>query len=265
MTFFRVQLTQSALIVLLISSCTTIPKLSYHSTTIHIPDVQDKGDFSAFGTIGSYHSELQLAYSPINNWIVQASTMLGGDARYGGEKRSYEFGLGYQFKPNTDNTITLRGFFGNHRHNNRLFDPPSERCGNDFEGYLQEFDYKFNNWAFQTDYVFTKDAASLIFGSKLIRANYSHAYMIDLQGTSDYNIFESRNNFHSYFISTSMGVNFRLSNRFSFTSYISITNEIGGAKANTLGNEFNHRFNQMLWSNGLTFTVKPKKQNNPKE
>lgn len=265
MTLARIPHLLCSLVILFFTACNTLPKFSYHTTTIHIPDVKDKGDFSAFGTIGTYHCELQAAYSPIDKIVMQGSTMIGGDARTSGEKRSYEVGLGYQFKPNKNNIITVRGLWGSHRNNNSLFDPPRERCGTNFEGKLDEFSYAFHNWAVQTDYIFTSKKTSLIFGSKLTRANYDYAYMIELEGVDAYNLLESRNNFHSYFISLNLGISAQLTSHLSFTSYVSVINQIFKEKAISSNSQFDHRYNTHLWSNGLTYTLKSKKRGQPNE
>lgn len=268
MTYHRICYVLFASIALFISSCTLPEKFSYHPTTMFIPEAKDRGELSGFGTLGLSHAEGQIAYAPLPKFVIQSATFVGGlssrPAKYAqrpGQKFSQEFGVGYLLIPHHRHSIGIRGLWGYHHSNHRFYDPPAERCGNDFPGALDEFSYIFNSWSLQTDYTIKLDKVRLFAGAKLTQADYRHARMISVIG-SEYSLNAVRENFSDRFLSTSFGINIYFTEEFSFFSSYSFIQVLAPSKGGIShpSGLFLHNFRNQLWSNGFAFNITTRKK-----
>ncbi|MFN6378477.1 MAG: hypothetical protein ACK4WD_04335 [Flavobacteriales bacterium] len=268
MTYCRLRYGLFAFLALIISSCTLPEKFSYHPTTMFIPEAKEKGEVSAFGTMGFSHVEGQVAYAPLPKLVIQSATFIGGistrSEKYTqrlGQKISQEFGIGYLLVPHHRHSIGIRGLWGYHHSNHRFYDPPAERCGNDFPGALDEFNYVFNSWSLQGDYAFKLNRAWFFVGVKLAQADYRHARMISVVG-SDYSLNEVRENFSDRFLSTAFGVNIQITKEISFFSSYSFIQLLPGSKGGIShpSGAFTHNYRNELWSNGIAFTIQTRKK-----
>lgn len=268
MTFYRICYTLLASIALFTSSCSLPEKFSYHPTTMYIPEAKEKGEISAFGAMGFSHVEAQVAYAPLPKLVIQSATFIGGistrNEKYTqrlGQKISQEFGIGYLLVPHHRHSFGIRGLWGYHHSNHRFFDPPAERCGNDFPGGLDEFNYIFNSWSLQADYALKLNRIRLFAGAKLTQADYRHARMISVVG-SDYSLNEVRENFSDRFLYTSFGINIQLTKEISFFSSYSFIQLLPASKGGVShpNGPFTHNFRNELWSNGFALTIQTRKK-----
>ncbi len=243
---------------LLMASCAAPIKVSNHATTPQIPNVTEKGDFSSFGAFGTRHLEVQAAYSPIENWVVQSVAMIGG------QKQSVELGLGYLIKPQSHKIIGIRGMWGYHENHFEVYDP--EVIGTsfwigDYTKYgsygFHNYHYLHNTWSAQLDYTYKRPKSSWFFGTKMNRTNYRYALRSAGYAPDDIAWQMSRENFHDYFLNVTGGFTLSLGKRFAWMTSITYIDVIG-EKASSWGNlssSFRHNYIPLLVSNGITFSI----------
>ena len=240
------------------ASCIGPIKISNHATTPQIPNVTEKGDFSSFGALGTTHVEVQAAYSPAENVVVQSGAM------FGNEKKSLELGLGYLIKPEAHKIIGLRGLWGYHENHFEVFDP--EVVGTsfwigDYTKYgifgFHNYHYLHNSWSAQLDYTYVRPKASWFVGVKMNRTNYRYAHRSMGFAPDDIVWQMSRNNFHNYFLNATAGFTIRLGKRFAWMTSITYIDLMGykEAKPEYHAEPFQHNFLPLLVSNGITFSI----------
>jgi hypothetical protein len=242
----------------LIASCTGPIKVSNHTTTPQIPNVTKKGDFSSFGAIGTRHLEVQAAYSPVENWVVQSGAMIGG------EKQSVELGLGYLIKPKAHKIIGVRGLWGYHENHFEVFDPEiigTSRLFGDYTEYgthgFHNYHYLYNSWSAQLDYTYVRPKASWFAGVKMNRTNYRYAHRSKGFAPDDIVWKMSHDNFHDYFLNVTAGFTLRLGKRFAWMTSITYIDLMGYKEVRPEYDlePFQHNFLPMLISNGITFSI----------
>jgi hypothetical protein len=242
----------------MLTACYGPNKVSNHTTTPQIPNVTEKGDFSSFGTIGTRHVEVQAAYCPIENWVVQTGAMVGR------EKKSIELGLGYLFKPQTHKIIGVRGLWGYHENHFETFKPDTvynefpfgPLTANGLFGF-HDYHYLHNSLSAQLDYTYVRPKASWFVGVKMNRTNYRYANRSMGFAPGDIAWQMSRNNFHDYFLNATAGFTLRLGKRFAWMTSITYIDLMGYKEGDQSYNSepFQHNFIPILISNGITFSI----------
>jgi len=174
--------------------------------TQNVPMLKEKSEGQLNFTYGQTHVESQLAYSPIQNWMVVGNTWI--DAR-GGNEYSNEVGVGY-YHLNKDkneiglsrlNEIEVLGLYTSSHEKTHVYPPDGFPGFNPYYiSYDQNFsaDYKGYSLQVNTGKHFPRFGVQLAFSAKYTYLHYSDFYYLITEGPWDeYSKYKSSGGFET--------------------------------------------------------------------